>query len=177
MQTLVHSRSFVAGLFFAAIPAWSGSTLTAAQQKVLAFWLANHANYRIATDSDCKCPNDIRDVSSGYGDSKFALPDYHAFAATGDFNGDKNEDFAVALVDEKAAPDRFTLVVFNGPFSNRASAPAFMKSGFDLQRDRLFYFGASRAKPYRLWVGPFNSDAGIKLTPVRGRYKIEPLIE
>jgi hypothetical protein len=59
-----------------AIPAWCGSTLTGVQQKVLASWLAQHANYRLATDAGCNCAIDIRQMRDGYGNPRYALPDY-----------------------------------------------------------------------------------------------------
>ena len=156
-----------------AIPAWCGGALNAGQQKALTAWLAAHASYRAATDADCDCSIEIRQMRDGYGDPRYALPDYHPFTATGDFNDDGVEDFAVALIDENAAAGRFTLAVFNGPFSMRPAAPAFLKADFDLRRDRLFYFGSRRAKPYRLWIAPFNSDDIVKLVPVRNSYRLE----
>lgn len=162
----------MAGLSLLAIPAWCGGTLTAEQQKVLALWLAQHANYRLATDADCDCPLDIKQMRDGYGDPRYALPDYHPFTATGDFNDDGVEDFAVALLDAKAGADKFTLAVFNGSFSKRPIEPAFIKPGLDLQRDRLFYFGSRKPKPYHLMVGPFNSDSGFRLRPSGSTYRI-----
>jgi hypothetical protein len=153
-----------------AIPAWCGGTLTADQQKALSSWLAQHAKYRLATDADCDCPLDIKQMRDGYGDPRYALPDYHPFTATGDFNDDGVEDFAVALIDQKASADKFTLVVFNGPFSRE---PAFIKPSLDLRRDRLFYFGSRKSKPYRLMVGPFNSDSGFRLRPSGTTYRIQ----
>jgi len=174
----MHFRAAL-GVFLSllASPAWCGGTLTAAQQKALSFWLARHNNYRLATDADCNCAIDIRQMRDGYDDPRYALPDYHPFTATGDFNDDGIEDFAVALIEAKAGVDNFTLAVFNGPFSKRREAPAFVKPGFDLRRDRLFYFGSRRQKPYRLWVGPFNSDAMITLAPSGSTYKIGALPE
>jgi hypothetical protein len=156
-----------------ATPAWSGGTLTADQQKVIASWLVQQVNYRLATDADCNCPLDIKQMRDGYGDPRYALPDYHPFTATGDFNDDGAEDFAVALIDAKADADRFTLMVFNGPFSNGPVEPAFIKPGLDLRRDRLFYFGSHKPKPYRLMVGPFNSDSGFRLRPSGTTYRIQ----
>jgi hypothetical protein len=161
----------MAGLSLLAIPAWCGGTLTAEQQNTLSSWLAQHANYRLAADADCDCAIDIRQMRDGYGDPRYALPDYHPFTATGDFNGDRIEDFAVALIDGKASAGTFTLVVFNGPLTI-PTAPAFVKSGFDLRRDRLFYFGSLRSKPFRLWIGPFNSDTFVTLAPSGSTYKI-----
>ena len=156
-----------------ATPAWCGGTLTADQQKVLTAWLTQHSNYRLATDADCDCAIDIRQMRDGYGDPRYALPDYHPFSATGDFNDDGIEDFAVALIDRMASPGRFTLAVFNGPFSARPAEPAFLEPGLDLLRDRLFYFGSRKAKPYRLMVAPFNSDSGFRLRPSGSTYRIQ----
>jgi hypothetical protein len=156
-----------------ATPAWCGSTLTVEQQNALSSWLAQHTNFRLATDTDCDCALDIRQMRDGYGDPRYALPDYHPFTATGDFNDDGIEDFAVAVIDAKASADSFTLVVFNGPFSKQPAAPAFIEPGLDLRHDRLFYFGSRRAKPYRLMVGRFNSDSGFRLRPSGSTYRIQ----
>jgi hypothetical protein len=163
---IISSRWLLLSL---SLPAWCGGTLSAAQQKILDAWLATQPDYRQATDADCACDIDIRQMRDGYGNPKYALPDYHPFVATGDFNDDGIEDFAVALIPKTNGAAEFTLAIFNGPATG---APAFTKSGFDLARDRLFYFGAARAKPYRLAVAPFNSDFGDTLVPFRGTYRI-----
>jgi hypothetical protein len=80
-------------------PAWSGHTLTAQEQKVLRSWLAQHPGYRIATDEDCGCADDIKQMKAGWGGAWKPVPDYHPYTATGDFNGDGVEDFAVAVVE------------------------------------------------------------------------------
>ena len=162
------------GLSLLAALAWGGGTLTPDQQAALASWLAQHATYRLAADADCDCALDIKQVRDGYGDPRYALPDYHPFTATGDFNGDGIEDLAVALIDPKADVDKFTLVVFNGPFTAaRPVTPAFLKPGLVLRRDRLFYFGSRKPRPYRLMVGPFNSDSGFRLRPSGSTYRIQ----
>ncbi len=60
------------------VPAWSGHTLTAREQKVLESWLAHHLEYRIATDEDCDCADDIKQMKAGWGgaskqENNFAL--------------------------------------------------------------------------------------------------------
>src|SRR5689334_19972505 len=85
-------------LLFLAAPAWCGHTLTAAQEKVLAAWLSQHSEYRAATDADCECDNDIREMRTR---SYETVPDYHPYRATGDFNGDGVEDFAVIVIDNR----------------------------------------------------------------------------
>lgn len=56
---------------------------------------------------------------------------YHPYYAFGDFNADRKEDFAVALVNTRKNKDRFAVAVFNGPFGvNRT--PAYYADGWDL---------------------------------------------
>jgi hypothetical protein len=45
-------------------PAWSSHTLTSNQKRILAAWLATHSEYRIATDADCDCAEDIDRIKS-----------------------------------------------------------------------------------------------------------------
>jgi hypothetical protein len=95
------------------------------------------------------------------------VPDYHPYRATGDFNGDGSEDFAVIVVERSAAHDDNALVVFNGPFRKSTSRPAFIERGLNIKGVGLFY-GPPRPKPYRLLIGRFESDSGALVTP-RGR--------
>jgi hypothetical protein len=149
------------------VPAWSGHTLTGQEQKVLKSWLARHPEYRLATDEDCECADDIKQMRAGYGGALKPVPDYHPYIATGDFNGDGVEDFAVVVLDRSKQEKNFALVVFNGPFKSETASPAFMQSGLDLKYSGLSY-GPPRPKPYRLLLGPFESDSGVLLIP-RGR--------
>jgi len=140
------------------VPAWAGHTLTAQEQKVLQSWLAYHAEYRAATDEDCDCADDIQQMKAGFGGVWKPVSDYHPYAATGDFNGDGVEDFAVAVVDRSKQEKNFALVVFNGPFKLESASPAFLEAGLELRSYGLFY-GPPRPKPYRLLVGRFESDS------------------
>jgi hypothetical protein len=152
-------------------PAWSGHTLTAKEQKILKSWLTDHGEYRLATDEDCDCADNIKQMKAGAGGAWKPVPDYHPYTATGDFNGDGVEDFAVVLVDRSKQEKNFTLVVFNGPFNSETALPAFMKSGLDLKYTGLFY-GPPRPKPYRLLVAGFDSDSGSLLIPHGHGYKL-----
>jgi hypothetical protein len=153
------------------VPAWAGHTLTAHEQRVLESWMARHREYRIATDEDCDCADDIRQMKAGSGGVWKPVPDYHPYAATGDFNGDGVEDFAVAVVDLSKQEKNFALVVFNGPFKSGAASPAFLEAGLDLRSYGLFY-GPPRPKPYRLLVGRFESDSGSLLIPQGRGYRL-----
>ncbi|HTT33636.1 MAG TPA: hypothetical protein VMH48_08540 [Methylomirabilota bacterium] len=103
-------------------------------------------------------------MRAGYGGAQKAVPGYHPYTATGDFNSDGVEDFAAVLIDRSKQEKNFVLIVFNGPFKSETPSPAFMESGMDLKYMGLFY-GPPRPKPYRLLLGPFESDSGGLLVP------------
>jgi len=153
------------------VPAWSGHTLTVQEQKVLESWLARHREFRLATDEDCDCADDIKQIKAGSGGAWEPVPDYHPYVATGDFNSDGVEDFAVVVLERSKEENNFALVVFNGPFKSETASPAFMKSGLDLKYHGLFY-GPPRPKPYRLLLGRFESDSGSLLVPHGRGYRL-----
>ena len=99
------------------------------------------------------------------------MHDYHPYTATGDFNGDGVEDFAVVVVERSKQENNFVLIVFNGPFKSETASPVFMKSGLDLKYQGLVY-GPPRPKPYRLLLGRFESDSGLLLIPHGHGYKL-----
>ena len=88
-------------------------------------------------------------MRNGYGKAWSAVPDYHPYIATGDFNGDGVTDFAVVVIDGAKSANSFEILVFNGPSHSNTKAPAFVQSR--LEGDALF-FGPPRSKPYRLVV-------------------------
>jgi hypothetical protein len=141
-------------------------TLGPAHQRVLSAWLASHPNYRLAKDGDCDCKEQIDQMRAGWPDSGWKpVPNYHPYQVVGDFNGDGVLDFAVVLIETNRIDDqRWALAVFNGPFEGGASSPAFFEKGLKLKYEGVF-FGPPRPLPYRLVVGPFESDAGGLLVP------------
>lgn len=153
-------------------PAWSGHTLTAQEEKVLKSWLAQHTEYRLATDGDCDCADDIKKTKVGSGGIWKPIPDYHPYIATGDFNSDGMRDFAVVVIDPSKREKNFALVVFNGPFESDTASPAFLKTALDLKYTGLFY-GPPRPKPYRLLLSGFDSDSGSLLIPHGHGYKLD----
>ncbi len=153
-------------------PAWSGHTLTSKEHKVLETWLATHREFQSATDADCKCAEDIQQMKIGSGGKWVPVPDYHPYVATGDFNNDGIRDFAVVVIDRSKPAKNFALLVFNGTFSSKAKLPAFIEPGLDLRGQGLF-FGPPRPKPYRLVVGPFESDNTAVLVPQGRTYKLQ----
>jgi hypothetical protein len=152
------------------LPAWAGHALTPQEQKIVRAWLTQHPDYRVATDADCNCAEDIRQMREGSGGQWKPVPDYHPYVATGDFNGDGVADFAIEVIDPSKSPLNFVLLVFNGPFRSESASPAFVKS--DVGGQALF-FGPPRPKPYRLVIGPFESDNSAILLPRGGTYRLD----
>jgi hypothetical protein len=171
---MFSSRVAVGVLAFIALvtPASGGHTMTSTEQKFLAAWLARHADFHVATDADCNCAENIQQMKTGYGGNWTAVPDYHPYVATGDFNGDGVRDFAVVVIDRSKSAKNFVLLIFNGPFGSKASTPTFEESGLDLRGEGLF-FGPPRPKPYRLVMGPFESDNTAILVPQGRTYKLQ----
>ena len=153
-------------------PAWGGHTLTSQEQKILATWLARHPQFRVATDADWGCDGDIQQMKIGYGGKWTPVPDYHPYAATGDFNSDGVSDFALVVINRSKSSQNFVLLVFNGPFGSKAVLPAFSESTRDLRGQGLF-FGPPRPKPYRLVVGAFESDNTAILVPKGRTYELQ----
>ena len=152
------------------LPAWAGHTLTPHEQKIVQSWLMQHPAYRTASDADCNCAEQIRQMKAGSGGQWKPVADYHPYVATGDFNGDRVPDFAVEVIDTSKSPQNFVLLVFNGPFRSESASPAFVESGVGGQ---ALFFGPPRPKPYRLVIGPFESNNSAILLPRGTTYRLD----
>jgi hypothetical protein len=146
------------------VPPVPSHSLTQEEQAVLQNWLSHHTEYLTAEDGDCECADYIKQIRAGDGGVWKAEPEYHPYVATGDFNSDGQQDFAVAVINRYKREGNFALLVFNGPFQSGTILPVFVKEGLDLTYRGLFY-GPPRPKPYRLIVGRFESDSGSVLVP------------
>ena len=171
-------RKVVAGIivvvWFGAWPdaARAGHTLTEGQKRTVSRWLSSQQGSRLADVSDCQCDDDIRQVRVGYGAPFGPVPDYHPYVATGDFNGDGLPDFAVVVISDPGSGVAYRLVVFNGMGRGWSARPVFEASGRNMTRKGLF-FGPPRPRPYRLVVGPFESDNTEILVPTGKTYRLE----
>jgi hypothetical protein len=133
-------------------------TLNSKQMTVVEFWLKHHPDYRLATDPDCNCTDDLQRMRRGSGRLWKPVPDYHPYVVTGDFNGDGKTDIACTVVSRST--HKYGLLVFNGPFDSQDVARALFDKDSGLAGHPLFY-GPPRPKPYRLVVGPFESEGTI----------------
>lgn len=124
-----------------------------AQQTVLRAWISEHPEFRVANDKDCECSDDIAEIRKGDGGVWKANPNFHPYYVSGDFNQDKQLDFAVILI-KQSEKGKHLLAIFNGPFKKH-SKPAFLSA-----EDGALFYGAPRPKPYSLIVGVFGSEGG-----------------
>jgi hypothetical protein len=110
--------------------------------------------------------------AEGYGGRWKPMPDYHPYVVSGDFNGDGEIDFAVAVIRTNGT-GKFTILVFNGPIKSGEGSPSFIDTDSNLKGIGFFY-GPPRPKPFRLVVGAFESE-GYILSPKGKTYRLEPV--
>jgi hypothetical protein len=165
---------FTLALVLSLIPsAFASHSLSTDQREVLSAWLRQNPGYRLANDKDCACDADLHTMRvTGYGGRWKPLLDYHPYVVRGDFNGDGEIDFAVAVM-RTNTPHKFKILVFNGPIKSVGEAPSFVDSisGFT---GIGFFYGPPRPKPYRLVVGAFASEGDV-LAPKGQTYRWQPV--
>ena len=131
-------------------------------------WLKRQKGLRMATEAD------VTDKEGLERQRKTVGKTYHPFYAVEDFNGDKQEDFAVMLVTSRGRFQRtnaFAVAVFNGPFRAGGNiAPSLLEEGLD-PGDWLFYRPGSG-----LMVGPPQSDNCFIFQPRGKTYVIKECI-
>ena len=130
-------------------------------------WLSHHSDYRLAKDSDCSCDDDLAQARAGWPPEWPPAPDYHPYYIVGDFRGDGAEDVAVGVISQQH-PNKFRVLIIHGRPPSGTARKAFLSEELDF-RQGLFY-GAPRPKPWRLGVGPFESD-GVTFEPTRDGYR------
>lgn len=130
-------------------------------------WLLKNPNLRPAVDKDCV---EKRFVADG----RASFEGYHPYYLVADFNGDKRDDFAIAVVDTKKRTAKFAIAVFNGPVSKNSN-PAFFREGYDFSR-RVFTAadGIADERLTTLFVENLNTGRGFMLSPGRKGYFFTP---
>ena len=161
MRNMTVICAIVVSVCFAA-PAFSqtdaNASLSSEHRGVLNSWLQQKPNLRLAIESDCKNTAGLIATREEYGVA------YQPYYAVGDFNRDRQQDFAVVLIDRNKRSRNYAIAIFNGPFKSQTKiVPAFFLPATDLSEGGLI----NRAgKP--LIAGVFQSDDCVLLQP-RGR--------
>jgi hypothetical protein len=157
IRSLAIGGAFVAlivasGALFLNWEAAPAAGLNEMQVRILENWLAQHPTYGHISSDAYSCTH-----SSG------------TSIATGDFNNDGHQDFAVIL---RVSSGPSHILVFNGPLVNDTQKPAY-----EADNDNLGFFASSAAKPERLYVEicVLGADAspGFSLVPRGSTYEQE----
>ena len=127
------------------------------QRKALMAWIAVYPAYEVITVDYCAC-------------ATWSLPARAPYAASGDFNGDKQIDFAVMLQLAGGPPGPAILLVFNGPIDGVTPVPVF-KTGRWQTSDAIFE-DVRDGDTVRLFVGPDSSDNGYSLEAKGATYQL-----
>src|SRR4051794_31943276 len=105
-------------------PGTPGSHLRPLHREAVERWLSGRKlALRIATLADCTNKEGLAITREERGKA------YHPYYVVGDFNGDRKEDFAVALVDPRKRKLRFAVAIFNGPVAGQ-SPPAYFEANW-----------------------------------------------
>ena len=138
-------------------------------RSALTSWLSAHPKYRVLTDRDCECDDDLRQIRTHTTGVWKADPDYHPFYVIGDFRHDKHRDVAV-FVEEIPSHTRRVLVIDDiaRPGAGRG---AFVSS--DIGRYETLFYGPPRPKPYDLVVGRYESEGRLLKPRGRGGYRLD----
>lgn len=109
--------------------------------RVASVWLSRNPGYRVASDEDCNCRDDLKMVREESTGMWKANPGYHPYYIAGDFNWDGVQDVAFGVVRGKN-PTSFKVVIFHGPFDTSHSGRAAFVSETAQVRAGTFLWAA-----------------------------------
>ena len=95
---------------------------------------------------------------------------YHPYYAVGDFNGDRKQDFAIALISARKRKEPFAIAIFNGPVSKN-SVPAYFSEGWDLSD------GGLSGDKAGVMAGVFESDDCVIFRKSGKKYVVKDCLE
>lgn len=146
-----------------------GTFLRTEHRAIVEQWLKLRADLRLATDTDNLNNEGLAATRRDRGRN------YQPYYVVGDFNGDRKEDFAIALVKRKKSRWPFVFAIFNGPVA-RATRPTFSVDA-DLHDGGIFYNPQNPPREFRLAFGTFESDNCVIVLPRRQSYVTRPCLE
>ena len=143
----------------------AASHLQSQHNEAVQQWLASRKlALRVATVADNSNKEGLAITRQQRGKS------YHPYYAVGDFNGDRKQDFAIALINERKRKEPFAIAIFNGPVGKN-SVPAYFTEGWDLSDGGIF------GDKTGVMVGPFESDNCVILRQRGKSYVIKDCLE
>jgi hypothetical protein len=147
----------------------SSSYLRPGHRAIVEEWLKLRSDLRLASDADNTNKEGLAATRRDRGRS------YQPYYVVGDFNGDRKDDFAVALVKKKRSQWPFVFAVFNGPVA-RSAKPTFSVDA-DLADGGIFYNPQNPPSQFRLAFGTFQSDNCVIVSPRGQTYVTRPCLD
>ena len=145
------------------------SSLRPQHRAIVEEWLNARSDLRLATEADNTNKAGLAATRKERGRN------YQPYYVVGDFNGDRKEDFAVALVKKKNSRWPFVVAIFNGPVA-RATKPTFSVDAY-LADGGFFYNAQASAREFRLAFGTFQSDNCVIVRPRGQSYVTKPCLD
>lgn len=133
--------------------------ISGAPRNVLAAWLEKHPDFRLLTDDDCACDDDLADIRA-------KNRDYHPYFAVGDFDGNTMKDFAVVVAARSTGTRH--VQIFS---ATRQGGLSYLSP--KVGNGSMLFFGVPRPRPYRLVVGAYESEGAIFVPRGDGRYRMQ----
>jgi hypothetical protein len=119
-------------------------------------WLVQHPDYRLATDADCNCAEELALIRSP-AEGVEAVPTYHPYFARGDFNRDGTIDAAYGVI-KQGAPGKFSILIIDGARAARGRrAEVLLEEALPL--GEALFFGPPANPAGGLMEGLFESEA------------------
>jgi hypothetical protein len=147
------------------------SYLSPAEAAGVTEWLRAHPTYRLATDEDCGCAEDIERTTS----QRQALPPadrpYHPYFARGDFNHDGVVDTAVGVIGRDDQQTYAVLILDGAAWTSKRRLKAWLSEPILLREVMLF--GPPGNPQDTLMVGPFESEGCLIVKRWLGGYRLD----
>lgn len=147
----------------------AASTLRPEHKTIVENWLKLRTDLRLATEADNTNKEGLAATRRDRGRN------YQPYYVVGDFNGDRKEDFVVALVTRKKSQWPFVVAIFNSS-SAKATKPTFTIDA-DLSDGGIFFNPQNPPREFRLAFGTFQSDNCVIVSPRRQSYVTRPCLD
>jgi hypothetical protein len=103
------------------------STLNAGQQATLRLWLDKHSAYRLATEADCECAEDLSELRTKSEGVWKARADFQPYLIAGDFRKNGHMSFAAVVVKRGSSKQvEGQLLIFDGPYPTSGKPPSYV---------------------------------------------------
>jgi hypothetical protein len=152
-------------------PAPLPAYISAADAAGVTEWLRTHPTYRLATDGDCACADNIAETTRQRQGLPPADRDYHPYYARGDFNHDGVVDTAFGVIGRDDVQTYAVLIIDGAAWAKKRRLKAWLGESMLLRQVMLF--GPPGSPRDTLMVGPFDSEACLIVRSRFGGYRLD----